>query len=93
MIQSTYHELLEKSNCTRMLIKCTIATDVFNSLHELNPNFMKEIFNIKQLTYALRDHNIAKKIGKTKLFGVDHLTIWTRLRTVWKNAKIDTLIL
>ncbi len=32
--------------------------DVFKSLHDLNPNFMKEVFNIKQIKYALRDSNI-----------------------------------
>ncbi len=45
----TYHELLEKSNYTTMLIRRikTIAMEVFKSLHDLNPNFMKEMFNIK----------------------------------------------
>ncbi len=36
----------------------TIAMDVFRSLHDLNPNFMKEMFNIKELKYSLRDSNI-----------------------------------
>ncbi len=36
----------------------TIAIDVFKSLHDLNPNFMKEMFNIKELKYSLRDSNI-----------------------------------
>ncbi len=36
----------------------TIAMEVFKSLHDLNPNFMKEMFNIKELKYSLRDSNI-----------------------------------
>ncbi len=32
--------------------------EVFKSLHDLNPNFMTEMFNIKELKYALRDSNI-----------------------------------
>ncbi len=36
----------------------TIAMEVFKSLHDLNPNFMKEMFNIKELKYLLRDSNV-----------------------------------
>ncbi len=32
--------------------------EVFKSLHDLNPIFMKEMFNIKELQYSLRDSNI-----------------------------------
>ncbi len=57
---STYHELLEKCNYTTMLIRRfkTIGMEVFKSLHDLNPNFMKEMLNIKELKYSLRDSNI-----------------------------------
>ncbi len=36
----------------------TIAMEDFKSLHDLNPNFMKEMFNIKELKYSPRDSNI-----------------------------------
>ncbi len=41
--KSAYHELLEKCNYTTMLIRRikTIAMEVFKSLHDLNPTFMK----------------------------------------------------
>ncbi len=57
--KSTYHELLEKCNYTTMLIRRikTIAMEVFKSLHDLNRNFIKEMFNIKELKYSLRDSN------------------------------------
>ncbi len=32
--------------------------EVCKSLHDLNPNFMKEMFNIKELKFSLRDSNI-----------------------------------
>ncbi len=46
--KSRYHELLENCNYTTMLIRRikTIAMEVCKSLHDLNPNFMKEMFNI-----------------------------------------------
>ncbi len=36
----------------------TIAMEFFTSLHDLNPNFMKEMFNIKELKYSLMHSNI-----------------------------------
>ncbi len=58
--KSTYHEVLEKCNYTTMLIRRinTIAMEVFKSLYDLNPNFMKAMFNIKELKYSQRDSNI-----------------------------------
>ncbi len=58
--KSTYYELLEKCNYTTMLIRQikTISMEVFKSLHDLNPKFMKEFYIIKELKYALRDSNI-----------------------------------
>ncbi len=31
--------------------------EVFKSLHDLNPHFMREMFNIKELKYSLRNSN------------------------------------
>ncbi len=39
------------------LIK-TIAMEVLKSLHDLKSNLMKEMFNINELKYSLRDSNI-----------------------------------
>lgn len=35
-----------------------IASDVFNILNNLNPKFVKEMFERKDLSYFLRDSNI-----------------------------------
>ncbi len=58
--KSTYHELIEKYNYTTMLIRriITISMEDFKSLHDLNPNFLKEMFLIKELKYSLSDSNI-----------------------------------
>ncbi len=58
--KSTYHELLEEYNYTTMIIRRikTIAMDVFRSLYDLNPKSMKEMFNLTQLKYSLRESNI-----------------------------------
>ncbi len=65
--KSTYHELLEKCNYTTMLIRR--IKEFFKSLHDLNPNFMKEMFNIKELKYAPRHSNI---IYQSKFEKVTH---------------------
>ncbi len=51
---------IRKSNYTTVPIRWikTIAMDVFKSLHDLNPKFMKDIFNMKGLKYSLKDSNI-----------------------------------
>jgi hypothetical protein len=57
---SSYVSLLEKCGYTTLLLRRikTIASDVFKSLHNLNPSFMNEMFEMKNLTYDLRDSNI-----------------------------------
>ncbi len=56
---STYSSLLEKCNYTtlhRRHIKAK-ASEVFKSLKNLNPNFKKKIFQVKDITYDLKDVN------------------------------------
>ena len=58
--KSTYDSLLEKCNYTTLHIRRikTIATEVFKSLHDMNPAFMKDIFQQKDISYGLRDEVI-----------------------------------
>ncbi len=44
--KSTYSSLLEKCNYTTLHIRCikVIASEVFKSLNNLNPNFMDKRF-------------------------------------------------
>ncbi len=59
----------KRSNYTTMLnrrIK-SIAIEVFKSLHDLNPNFIKEMFIIKELKYSLRHSNIIYQLKFEKV--------------------------
>ncbi len=57
---STHSSLLEKCNYTTFHIRHikAIASEVFKSLNNLNPNFMNKMFQVKDITYDLRDSNI-----------------------------------
>ncbi len=53
-------EMLISMHVTRTLhwsIKA-IASEVFMSLNNRNPNFMNKMFQVKDITYDLRDSNI-----------------------------------
>ncbi len=57
---STYSSLLEKYNYKTLHIRCikTIASNIFKSLKKLNPKCMTKMFQVKDITYDLRDSNI-----------------------------------
>ncbi len=57
---SIHSSLLAKCNYTTLHISCikAITSDVFKSLNNLNSNFMNEMFQVKYITYDLRDSNI-----------------------------------
>ncbi len=54
---STYEQLSEKCNYATLNIRRLriISTEMFKSLNHLNPSFMKEMFNVKENSYNLRD--------------------------------------
>ncbi len=57
---STYEQFLEKCNYTTLHIRRSriISTKVFKSLNCLNPTFMKEMFNVKETSFNLRDSSL-----------------------------------
>ncbi len=57
---STYSSLSEKCNYTTLDIRHikAIASEVFKSPNNLNPNFMNKMFQVKGISYDLRDSNI-----------------------------------
>ncbi len=57
---STYEQILEKCNYATLHIRCLriISTEVFKSINSLNPNFLKEMFNVKETSYKLRDSSL-----------------------------------
>ena len=71
---SSYQCLLEKCKASTLHLRCikTIAQEVYKSLNDLNPPFMKEMFDQKQLTYNLRDNNllIQPKFKRSHMAGI-----------------------
>ncbi len=57
---STYEQLLEKCNYATLHVRHLriILTEVFKSLNSLNSSFMKEMFNVKETSYNLRDSRL-----------------------------------
>ncbi len=57
---STYKSLLDRFGYTTLHIRRiqTITTEVVKSVHDLNPTFMKEMFNTREISYDFRDKYI-----------------------------------
>ncbi len=56
--KSSYDVLLEKNNPTTLHLR-RIKGEVIKSLNDLNPSFMKEMFQKKDVLYDLRDSHIS----------------------------------
>ncbi len=93
---STYEQLLEKYNYATLHIRHLriISTEVFKSLNSLNHSFMKEMFNVKETSYNLRDSSLMYLPSCNKIMyeKEKHLKIMVRicvifylliLRNVW----------
>ena len=91
--KSDYLELLEKSNCGISHLKRikAITCEVFKSLHDLNPSFMKDMFTQKEGGYDFRDGNrlLMKPFKKMKYgrctFSYYGAHIWNMLPTEYKE--------
>ncbi len=66
---STNEQLLEKCNYATLHIRCLriILTKVFKSSNNLNPSFMKEMFNVKETCYNLRDSSLMFLLSFNKI--------------------------
>ena len=58
----SYEELLLRNNEVSIHQKqlCILTTEVFKSLADINPDFMKSYFTIKEIAYCLRNGNFLK---------------------------------
>ncbi len=58
--KSSYSSLLETCGYNTLFIRRikTIATQVFKSLYNLNPTFMNQMFEVKSISYDLRNYNV-----------------------------------
>ncbi len=89
---STYSSLLAKCNYTTLHIRCikAIASEVFKSLDNLDPNFMNKMFQVKDITYHLRDSNILcqPKFNKITYGKNDFELLWkTHLELITQQYK------
>ena len=57
-----YEELLIRKNKVSIHQKQlrTLTTEVYKSLTDVNPDFMKNYFSIKEILYSLRNDNVLK---------------------------------
>ena len=90
--QSSYETLLQKSKTTTMEIKRlrTLAIEVYKTLNDLNPEFMKELFHNSELLNH-RNHNLYVPHRNTVRFGDKSLRclaphIWNSLSETVKSA-------
>ncbi len=76
---STYEQLLEKCNYATLHIRRLriISTEVFKSLNNLNPIFMKQMFNVKETYYNLRDLSLMYLPSFNKImYGKNTKILW-----------------
>ncbi len=95
---STYSSLLEKNNYRTLHIRHIkeIASDVFKSLNNLNPTFMNKMFQMKDITYDLRDSNILCQLKFNKItygkktFSYSGTHIWNSLpNNIKESTSLD----
>ena len=57
-----HEELLIRNNEVSIHPKqfCTLATEIYKSLTDVNPDFMKNYFAIKEIPYSLRNGSVLK---------------------------------
>ena len=91
--ESDYETLLRKSNKPTMEIRRlrTLAVEIFKTLNEINPPYMKNIFTPKENSKVKQNHIIVKRTN-TSRFGTQRLRslgpkIWNKLQS---NVKSET---
>lgn len=94
---STYEELLLKSGRNFMSVYRlkTLCTEIYKSLHSLNPSYIHDIFDFQQSERSVRSQNVNNlKVPRinTRSFGTKSLTslgpnIWNKLPNHMKTAE------
>ena len=91
---SSYEELLEtmKDVPIRVNILRCIALEIYKILDDKSPSYLKDIFNVKNIPYDLRDSNkLIQPLVKTVTYGIKSLRyfgakLWNGLPTELKSA-------
>ena len=84
--ESNFNQLLEKDNSVTIHHRNiqTLATEIYKTLNNLNPLFMKEIFSLKTHNYPTRTQNLNYPNPPTVSYGVESFAykgsqIWKRI--------------
>ena len=86
----SYEELLLRNNEVSIHQKQLriLATEVFKSLADLNPDFMKSYFTIKEIPYCLRNGNFLKiPSARSTRYGTN--SILFRACLVWNKLPLS----
>ena len=84
--ESNFNQLLEKDNSVTIHHRNiqALATEIYKTLNNLNPIFMKEIFSLKIHNYPIRTQNLNYPNPRTISYGVESFgykgsQIWKRI--------------
>ena len=71
--ESNFNQLLEKDNSVTIHHRNiqALATEIYKTLNNLNPIFMKEIFSLKTHNYPIRTQNLNYPNPRTVSYGVE----------------------
>ena len=77
--KKSYEDLLTETNKSPMNIKRlrSLCIEIYKTINDLNPSFMKNIFRIKESNRLVRSNNannLELKITKTITFGTNSLS-------------------
>ena len=92
---SKYEELLTKYNTTTLSVKRIqgLCTEIYKTLNELNPPYIKEIFSVTSSRYSTRrPNNISLSRADSTTFGLKSITqvgvrFWNHLTIKFKSAE------
>ena len=92
--ESSFQNLLEKDNSTSIHDKNLqlLLTEIYKTLHNLNPSFMKEIFTERNTCYNLRNiSRISLSKPKSNCYGIESTTfmgskLWQELTNDIKTS-------
>ena len=92
---SNFQELLNKSNSVSVHQRNLqlLLTEIYKTVHNLNPTFMTQVFEKKDVSYNLRESNsLTLPKANTTLYGIDTVRyigkkLWQVLPTEIKESK------
>ena len=87
--ESSFENILSQENGVRIHQKNLqlLAIEIYKTVNNLNPVFMKEIFQLNELANNLRNQSFIQKKPNTVTYGLD--TISYRCDELWSSIPLD----